>query len=778
MLKHFKHRNKIIAGTILCCSIAALTMTSSKDKGAGTTAQLANEEDFATNPPVVEKFMVRQLKAGEAPNGENMLIEIAYDRNTISGSAVAMYGDEDQSKIVLHDDGRDGDQRAGDFIFSSYVNDDVDALKAEMINYNKNLEQNGNTLLVFDKRVGSYEKRDRPFFDTDAFDRLESVEISGDIFRIPAYTEGRSLKASELRVNVNDYKAESTQTGFQQTTNTEQLLPNNTTNTLSEGTGGDVTTGRGRGFGPPPLPFPIKKQNSLLITSLAVVEDPVRTFNPCTGVGNPNGAWTFKTLMRGLAGGGAAPATRTFVKNWLNNWMVNQVINGEPVTNRSARALSQLIKPWIDKARGTTIPAVTAANWQAIWDGLTEDAILNVAPFKLTGIVNRLDLRKSSGYTGFGANGGETRFIYSVLKSGLAANCRDSIGSGGFDGMTCIFEFGNPGTSCAAIKDLANKWFQLSRPTLVLGSAAYNAELQVITNTVTLPGAAPLKGNKSALNQLRTNEIALTNNANNVNDRSPRWQFREFKIPVAAGVQQIAEVPTAQEPANKYNGADNVPFVPAPANVNIMSTWVNANSAAIQADNHLVPLLIGANNFLAGKVNYPSTSPLVSPGFWNGTAANPIIDDKTRQNFSVATCTGCHGAEPQTDFTHVNYVGTGVAMNYWTTLNFLSAGVEHKTFISPFLTGVDVIPSGGGFIFGDDSTSVAENATDNTLTGLFYSKDPAGRTYPGTAIVRKWGFNDLERRSQDLANLININCSIKVFAAADIAFFRPLNMVH
>ncbi|HXL55302.1 MAG TPA: choice-of-anchor X domain-containing protein, partial [Chitinophagaceae bacterium] len=43
------------------------------------------------------------------------------------------------------------------------------------------------------------------------------------------------------------------------------------------------------------------RTNSVFITALPVVEDPIRTWNPCSQKGNVNGAWTFKTLMKQLA---------------------------------------------------------------------------------------------------------------------------------------------------------------------------------------------------------------------------------------------------------------------------------------------------------------------------------------------------------------------------------------------------------------------------------------------------------------------------------------------
>ncbi len=49
------------------------------------------------------------------------------------------------------------------------------------------------------------------------------------------------------------------------------------------------------------VPSAINKQKFLLISDPAVVKDPSRTFDVCTGAGNPNGVWTFKHLVTEMA---------------------------------------------------------------------------------------------------------------------------------------------------------------------------------------------------------------------------------------------------------------------------------------------------------------------------------------------------------------------------------------------------------------------------------------------------------------------------------------------
>lgn len=747
MSKHFKQRKKLLITTFAICAIVVITTMSLRDNEDGNYAPFANEPDWETAPPVATKVVVQQLDKA-LPTGENMLLQITYAEGAINGTTITMYP-SDNDKIILNDDGLDGDVRAKDNIFSAQVKEDLQAFAAAMEDFDRTLEANSGNLLVFKGRTGSTVQRRTTFFDKTEFSSFRPVEISPDVFSLPPQTPFNSMTAVF--------------TGFRGSLYDGSVVANPSLNPIS------ATV---RGSGPPPPPPTILKQNSLLITNLAVTEDPARTFNPCTKVGNPDGAWTFKTLIKGMANQSFTGITaKEFTKHWVRRWTVDTTVNGEFVRNRSSRAISLFIKPWIDKARGTTLPTVTLANWQGLWDGIHQDSLLKYAPFHLTAIVNRLDLRGNFGYAGSASNAGETRFIFSVIRNSSTGNCRDSISGPPFDGFNVIFEYGNVQKTCSQVKAFALQWANLS--TMALGSAPYNAALEAITHTVTDSNAVATKPNKSALNQLRTNEIALTNTLNSVTDRSPRWQFREFKI--QASNKHLEQVPTANEPAGKFNGADGG----ALADVTVMANWVNANSAGIKAQTTAVPLLIGITNFLAGKVNYKSPSPTLADGFWNGMAGAVITDDTTREVFSLNTCTGCHSMEPKTVFTHVNYVGFGTTMNYQTTVNVQTNGTQHKTHISPFLTGIDVIPNGGGtFIFGDDSTSFVENATDNTLTGFFWASDPAGRTYPGTGIVRKWGFNDLQRRSQDLTNLLNSVCSIRSISAASIAFFRPLNMTH
>src|SRR5262249_22474452 len=144
-------------------------------------------------------------------------------------------------------------------------------------------------------------------------------------------------------------------------------------------------------------------------------------------------------------------------------------------------------------------------------------------PFRLVSIVNRIDLGKTTSgggpygpITGLPETPGELRFIFDVVQpspwgAGTEATC-------GKKRFTTIFEYGVPGTGCSRVVSWAKQWSSLL--TFPGFTAAYRAQLQSMTESVVTHGAAPLKGNQNAINQIRTNEIALS---------SP-WELREFTL--------------------------------------------------------------------------------------------------------------------------------------------------------------------------------------------------------------------------------------------------------
>ncbi len=358
----------------------------------------------------------------------------------------------------------------------------------------------------------------------------------------------------------------------------------------------------------------VSVDHSLMVTDVSVVEDSTRANNPCLATPSATGAWSFGKLVTDMANTGVTGVSpEDFVRQWLSTWLSTITVNGDSLPART-NLFDSVIKPWVIKSGGSS--TVDMTNW------MTQPLDLKFAPFKLIAIVNRLDLRGNMGY-GM-KNSGEGRFVFEVLDSSCAP-----LGPGGF---TVIFEYGLPIHSCAALKAYAQKWYELKA--LTLGDPAYNTALQAITDVFALANADPSKPNGSALNQMRTNEVAL----------GFPWELREFNIDGTS--HRLVNTTVKQEPAKKYNSQAQPPG--APADVTLMANWVNTNASAVVLDRHKVPEQLTSSGpaFLGGKAHTEFG------GFWDAAPLEITLDD-ARHHFSLNTCSGCHGGETQTSFLHV-----------------------------------------------------------------------------------------------------------------------------
>ena len=209
--------------------------------------------------------------------------------------------------------------------------------------------------------------------------------------------------------------------------------------------------------------------------------------------------------------------------------------------------------------------------------------------------------------------------------------------------FTVILEYrlvGHPETEALA---WANRWHALSvHP---FPSEEYNAALEAVTKLFTERGSEPGAVNGSALDELRTNEIAL----------SFQWEFRAFALSPTTGF--LDEVTVKETPALQFNGTST------------LASLVNSEASAIKAvipgaNGHTIPDVLGGSPFLAGSV--------FNSGFTQWEASG-ITDPEARFHLSLNTCNGCHGSETNTGFTMVNPRFPG-----------------NESSLSPFLTGVTV----------------------------------------------------------------------------------------
>ncbi|MEX1361980.1 MAG: hypothetical protein AB1Z98_02575 [Nannocystaceae bacterium] len=405
-------------------------------------------------------------------------------------------------------------------------------------------------------------------------------------------------------------------------------------------------------------------EESLLITDPDVVQDPTRTNDACAGGGNPDGVWTFKHLMEEMAIG-SGMSTHDFVVDWLENWLNDATINGDDVPQRT-QMFNQVIQPWANQS-GVSANLVFSGGTNTLV--LSGNLDLDIAPFRLSAIVNRIDLgRTASGGGGYGGgsssqpvDAGELRFIFGVQNLDTCQQLTFSV----------IHEYGVPIEGCADVRDWALQWIELNDgANLPRFSNAWRAHLEGLTESVVLHGAAPGRGNDNAINQIRTNEIAL----------SGPWELREFTLtnedlmsidttainpadtPVSGALQPHTVAMTPDDDSPSFT-----PFSSFEIN-DFVANFVVPSGSGVPGDcsaSYVVPAdhpstgvdFRGGNSF---------TSP---PNHWEAAVSTSAIDKCKRHQFSLNTCNGCHRGDTSTSFFHVDPTAMPASLS-----NFLTGG--------------------------------------------------------------------------------------------------------
>jgi hypothetical protein len=309
----------------------------------------------------------------------------------------------------------------------------------------------------------------------------------------------------------------------------------------------------------------------LMIRNVSVVDDPIRTTFDAPASDTRRGKWTFKSLIEQLTP--TAAQAPDVVEALLTGFGTPGSVNGFTIEARPGMQ-PIILDPW---------PRV---------NGKLD---LARAPLRLLAIVNRMDLRNLDQ-----GHAGEGRFVFGFVDAG------------GFPlEATLIMEYHLPATTEAQVTALANQWHALGA--LPFPSEQYNAALQAITDGFTKRGASPGSPNGSAISQVRTNEIAFSDNG--------IWQLREFNLD-AAGQLLPATIKLT-------------PDRPTFDNTDTLGAWINANEASILAEQHQVPLLLNGSPFLTGSVFNDLTT-------WRPTG---VTNPEARHKFALNTCNGCHSLE-------------------------------------------------------------------------------------------------------------------------------------
>lgn len=579
--------------------------------------------------PAAEDVLIQRI-----PGDNNHLLLIAFYSKE-NHSELSLTVNNNGTALVFKDDGKGYDKKAGDGLYTTKINADVNDFRNNVIRMSNEMKQNGYKPYRFVNRSIVYNADGAENFDANKFDRGEAVSISG----IEGVTANQLIQA---------------------------LL-----------------------------------EHSIFITDLEVVEDPSRTWDPCMQTGNIDGPWTFKTLFKNLASADTAhiatdAQVSDFVKSWLGTWITDKIINGDTVKARTL-VKNKILTPWLNKSKAAGSP-------QGQLD-------MKFAPFKLTAILNRFDIRERDFAQGL--NAGEARFIFCLINS----DCTDK------EDFTVILEYRSPVVNdCDSIRVWAQRWFDLKD--FAVGSPGYNQKLNEITDKFTPVGSNLQGPNQSALNAIRTNDRALS-------PAPTRTEFREFVL--NGTTHKLAVHTIALTPADKFNAqVDN-------SDVQLMVGWVNANRAAIKKDDYTLPLFLVDSTtldtipFQAGKTTILDTPVGNVPNeyHWDGIEVRNtksfIRNTASRHTFSLNICSGCHAGETQTFFFHVTPVFFGTE----TTLSgFLSGNPQPESI--PF--DVDGKPT-------NDSMMVQDAAARPQGNPLVYF------------------FNDNLRRARDLKDFIATPCS-------------------
>jgi hypothetical protein len=496
----------------------------------------------------------------------------------------------------------------------------------------------------------------------------------------------------------------------------------------------------------PVCPASVDKAKELMITDLAVVEDPTRT----TGTG----VWTFGHLMQRLAGSFDPAVVSNFTLGWLNTWMSDQPtdqVTLQPfpkVLKSRPNIKAAIIDPWKSASGCSTTGPCTLD--------------MTKAPFRLLAIVNRVDLRQiGTTCSVFGCqfgntanNAGEGRFVFGALINGnpLSFTVIFEFKLAGFDGFDAQqwarrwHELGTapqisdppplPGTtdqscwvdpcfsadalwkekmmwsmgycvdpSLAALfsANFPQPQSQVCMPQPAISQPACNAATRCPAwSSIPITPPLPMTYNQtlqaitesfawdSQLGQLRTNEIALDG----------PWQLREFHLGVDPSTKRnVLQITTVkQTPPSSFN------------NTQLVADFINQNEADILAEKHTVPITFEGQQFRGGSSDQNTTHWFAK----NASGQSLIRNNDARFLFSKNTCNGCHLTETNAPFLHVAPRAAGA-----------------KSTLSAFLTGIPCSPTIDPF---------------TCLGGDLVVRDPEDGT--------PRHFNDLERRRKDMEQLI------------------------
>lgn len=328
-------------------------------------------------------------------------------------------------------------------------------------------------------------------------------------------------------------------------------------------------------------PVHVERFKELVVVDEGVLAD-ARAKNATSGV------WSFRHAVENMAPAGTDASE--FVRAWLRDWVETENVNGyaleRPGVDRKTEMNAQIICPWIKRtpANGCEPSDNTCGSCSG------QKLDLAVAPFRLIGIVNRMDLRDEVE----GEPAGEGRLVFA------AANGSGDDAASPPLRMSVNFEYRLP--DARSVAEWANTWHALGQFAAL--DEPFRAALEGVTNGFTKRGASPAAVNGSAIGQIRTNESVM----------DWAWQLREFGLDASGSMRPRALRNTPPQALN---------------NSGVLTDFVTANAKAIQSDKFEMPVALRGGS--VDKVPF--------------TWSVPGTDETTRKAFATNTCNGCHFGE-------------------------------------------------------------------------------------------------------------------------------------
>lgn len=292
----FSHRKTLLILSAILCLVVLSQCNGCKNKAKESPyAKVAVNPAFATNPPIATNVSITEISP--ATDSGNLLLEATIPKEKINSDVLALILG-DSTKVVLHDDGKNGDKVAGDGVYSTVMNVNIDSLRL----YIGDRATEATRLLSENKQLFQFDGRMEFPLSTTALASLTSLAN--------IKTDQINLKEKFAFINPSIIH----------------------------------------------LLFPVTeafKHTALTVTDPSVVNDSSRTFNPCINKGTAGGAWTFGKLITDMAAtSGITP--ENFMLNWLNTWNSDQTVNSDVITKRTN--INTIINNWHTLCGGPAAP--------------------------------------------------------------------------------------------------------------------------------------------------------------------------------------------------------------------------------------------------------------------------------------------------------------------------------------------------------------------------------------------------------------------------------------